>query len=79
MRKIIVITSGKGGVGKTTSAINIGAAINSFGGDVVVIDANMSTPNVGLHLNSPEVPINLNHVLQKKQKCLNQCMNMNQE
>ncbi len=66
MRKIIVITSGKGGVGKTTTAINIGAAINSFGGDVVVIDANLSTPNVGLHLNSPEVPVNLNHVLLKK-------------
>src|SRR3990172_12429790 len=66
MKKIIVITSGKGGVGKTTTAINLGAAINYFGGDVVVIDANLSTPNVGIYLNSPEVPINLNHVLLKK-------------
>ena len=63
MKKFIVITSGKGGVGKTTTAINLGAAINHFGGDVLVIDANLSTPNVGIHLNSPEVPINLNHVL----------------
>ncbi len=66
MRKIIVITSGKGGVGKTTTAINLGAAINAFGGDVVVIDGNLSTPNVGIHLNSPEVPVSLNHVLAKK-------------
>jgi septum site-determining protein MinD len=66
MSKIIVITSGKGGVGKTTTAINLGAAMNYFGKDVLVIDANLSTPNVGIHLNSPEVPINLNHVLQKK-------------
>ena len=66
MRKIIVITSGKGGVGKTTTAINLGAAINSFGGDVAVVDGNLSTPNVGIHLNSPEVPITLNHVLLKK-------------
>ena len=66
MKKIIVITSGKGGVGKTTTAINLGAAINHFGHDVLVIDANMSTPNVGIHLNSPEVPISLNHVLRKK-------------
>ena len=66
MKKIIVITSGKGGVGKTTTAINLGAAINYFGGDVVVIDANLTTPNVGIHLNSPEVPVNLNHVLMKK-------------
>jgi septum site-determining protein MinD len=66
MKKIIVITSGKGGVGKTTTAINLGAAINSFGKDVLVIDGNLSTPNVGIHLGSPEVPINLNHVLLKK-------------
>lgn len=66
MSKIIVITSGKGGVGKTTSAINLGAAINYFGKDVVVIDGNLSTPNVGIHLGSPEVPVTLNQVLSKK-------------
>ena len=66
MKKLIVITSGKGGVGKTTTAINLGAAFNHFGKDVLVIDGNLSTPNVGIHLNSPEVPINLNHVLLKK-------------
>ncbi len=66
MKKIIVITSGKGGVGKTTTAINLGAAMNYFGKDVLIIDGNMSTPNIGIHLNSPEVPINLNHVLLKK-------------
>ena len=60
---MIVITSGKGGVGKTTTAINLGAAMNYFGKDVLVIDGNLTTPNIGIHLNSPEVPINLNHVL----------------
>lgn len=66
MNKIIVVTSGKGGVGKTTTAINLGAAMNYFGKDVLIIDGNLSTPNVGIHLNSPEVPINLNHVLKGK-------------
>lgn len=66
MKKVVVITSGKGGVGKTTTSINLGAAINYFGGEVLIIDANLSTPNIGIHLNSPEVPINLNHVLAKK-------------
>jgi len=66
MKKIIVITSGKGGVGKTTTAINLAAAMNNFGKDILVIDGNLTTPNVGLHLNSPEVPINLNHVLMDK-------------
>ncbi len=71
MKNIIVISSGKGGVGKTTTAVNLGAAINLFGKDVLIIDANLSTPNVGLHLNSLEFPINLNHVLLKKAKPLN--------
>ncbi len=66
MTKVIVITSGKGGVGKTTTAVNLGAAINFFGKDVLVIDGNLSTPNVGVHLGSPEVPINLNHILNKE-------------
>lgn len=68
MKTVIVITSGKGGVGKTTTAINLGAALNHFGKETLVIDANLSTPNVGIHLNSPDVPINLNHVLNKKAK-----------
>ncbi len=66
MAKIIVITSGKGGVGKTTTAINLAAAMNYFGKDVLVIDGNLSTPNVGIHLNAPEVPVSLNHILQGK-------------
>jgi len=66
MNNVIVITSGKGGVGKTTTAINLGAAINYFGKNVLIIDANLSTPNIGIHLNSPEVPVNLNHVLLEK-------------
>jgi len=63
MAKIFVITSGKGGVGKTSSAINLGAAINHFGEDVIVVDANLTTPNIGLHLGAPIVPVTLNHVL----------------
>lgn len=66
MTRVIVITSGKGGVGKTTTAINLGAAINHFGENVLIIDGNLSTPNVGLHLNAPEVPIDLNQVLREK-------------
>ncbi len=66
MEKIVVITSGKGGVGKTTTAINLAAAIKHFGKDILIIDGNLTTPNIGIHLNSPEVPVNLNHVLMKK-------------
>ncbi len=68
MTRVITITSGKGGVGKTTSAINIGAALNYFGKEVIVVDANLTTPNIGLHLGAPIVPVSLNHVLLGKAK-----------
>ncbi len=68
MVKLISIISGKGGVGKTTTTINLGVALNSLGKDVIVVDANLTTPNVGLHLGAPIVPVNLNHVLLGKAK-----------
>jgi len=70
MKKIIVITSGKGGVGKTTTVINLAAAINHFGKDVLIVDGNLTTPNIGIYLNSPEVPVTLNHVLSGKAKLI---------
>lgn len=66
MSRIIVICSGKGGVGKTTTAINLGAALNKMNKEVVVVDANLNTPNIGLHLGAPIVPVTLNHVLKGK-------------
>ncbi|MBM3233679.1 septum site-determining protein MinD [Candidatus Pacearchaeota archaeon] len=66
MSRIFVITSGKGGVGKTTTAINLAAAINSFNEDVILVDSNLTTPNVGVYLGAPIVPVSLTHVLMGK-------------
>jgi len=66
MSRFIAITSGKGGVGKTTTAVNLATAMNSFDEDVTLVDVNLTTPNVGIHLGAPVVPITLNHVLSGK-------------
>ncbi len=49
MTRIILIVSGKGGVGKTTLTSNLSYALAELGEDVIAIDANLTTPNLGLH------------------------------
>lgn len=46
MAKVIVITSGKGGVGKTTSTANIGTALSLAQNNTVVIDADIGLRNL---------------------------------
>jgi len=46
MSEVIVITSGKGGVGKTTTSANIGAGLALSGKRVVLIDADIGLRNL---------------------------------
>ena len=66
MARTIAIISGKGGVGKTTTAINLGCALKHFEKDVTIVDANVTTPNIGLHLGAPITPITIHDVLKGK-------------
>lgn len=50
MARIIVVTSGKGGVGKTTSTANIGMALASRGNKIAVLDADFGLRNLDLLL-----------------------------
>ena len=46
MGEVIVITSGKGGVGKTTSTANIGTGLAMMGKKVVLIDTDIGLRNL---------------------------------
>lgn len=48
--RVIAITSGKGGVGKTNFTVNLALALASSGKRVLVIDADLGTANVDLIL-----------------------------
>ena len=48
MGKVIVVTSGKGGVGKTTSTAALGAALARTGQKVVVVDFDVGLRNLDL-------------------------------
>jgi len=61
--KVIGILGLKGGVGKTTSAVSLGAALASFGKKVLIVDANFSAPNLGIHLNVLNPEKTIHHVL----------------
>lgn len=63
MGKIVCVASGKGGVGKTTSVVNLGSALNKFGYDTIIIDGNINTPNLGLHLGMPNNGTSIHDVL----------------
>ncbi|HDD46193.1 MAG TPA: septum site-determining protein MinD, partial [Candidatus Aenigmarchaeota archaeon] len=61
--RVIGVVSGKGGVGKTTFVANVGLSLVEINNDVTVIDADISTSNLGMHLNLYQFPLGLQNVL----------------
>ncbi len=60
--RVLAVSSGKGGVGKTNVAVNVGVALSGMGRRVALLDADLGLANVdvllGLH-----AKYNLSHVL----------------
>jgi flagellar biosynthesis protein FlhG len=70
--RVMAVTSGKGGVGKTNLSVNIGIALAEMGRRVALLDADMGLANVDILLGMyPE--FNLAHVL-KGEKTLSEIM-----
>ena len=66
MGKSIGILSLKGGVGKTSVVVALGDALAHFGKKVLLIDGNLSAPNLGLHLNIIDPEVTLQDVLSRE-------------
>ncbi len=65
--RIIAITSGKGGVGKTNIVANLGFTLSRFGKKVLILDADLGLGNLDVLLGlTPEY--NLSHVLRGEKK-----------
>jgi len=74
MAKVLVVTSGKGGVGKTTSTAALGAALAQSGQNVVVVDFDVGLRNLDLVMGAERrVVFDLINVVQGDAK-LNQAL-----
>ncbi|BDH79901.1 MAG TPA: P-loop NTPase [Methanothermobacter sp.] len=66
MTRVITIASGKGGVGKTIVAANLGVALASYGERVIVLDADIAMANLELVLGMEGKSVTLHDVLAGK-------------
>lgn len=66
MGRIIAVASGKGGVGKTTVVSNLSSALSFFEQNVVAVDANLTTANLGLHMGIPMYHTTIQDVMRGK-------------
>ena len=60
--RVLAVTSGKGGVGKTGTSVNLSIALAMRGKDVVLLDADLGLANVEVLLGLNSL-YNLQHVI----------------
>src|SRR5216684_7468079 len=57
VKNLVAVASGKGGVGKTTVAVNLSLALVKLGHRVGLIDADVYGPNVPIMLGANQEPL----------------------
>lgn len=75
MGESIIISSGKGGTGKTSVAINLGNALSELGKSVALIDGSLTTPDVSLYLGIPFHVRGIGHILKEDSPIDAACFN----
>ena len=68
MGKAICVSGSKGGIGKTTTSINLALSLFNKKENVILVDANFTSPNVGIYLGHPVTPKSIHEVLSNKIK-----------
>jgi septum site-determining protein MinD len=66
MGEAILVSSGKGGVGKTNATVNLGVALAAQGNSVALVDGSLTTPDMSLHMGVPFHIRGLSHLLKRK-------------
>src|SRR5260370_17316621 len=56
VKNLVAVASGKGGVGKTTVAVNLALALSKLGHKVGLLDADVYAPNVPIMLRAMQQP-----------------------
>src|ERR1700746_1254524 len=56
VKNLVAVASGKGGVGKTTVAVNLALALGKLGHKVGLLDADVYGPNVPIMLGTTKEP-----------------------
>ena len=62
----VVVSSQKGGVGKTVVAVNLAAVLKARGYSVLLIDADYDNPTVGFHLGLEKADTGIREVLEDR-------------
>src|ERR1700758_2109858 len=57
VKNLVAVASGKGGVGKTTVAVNLALALHKLGSKIGLLDADVYGPNVPIMLGTNQEPL----------------------